>query len=101
MHHCGHQEHVCSDPNRVWYPQRKVCHVTMQEAAAQRRYREIHQDRPYHDGTFTNWTAEPTTGTPYHYLDGVEIYVAEVDINPGDEFLKKPDPFADRFQNLA
>ena len=67
----------------------------MAREAAKRTYDDLHAKRPWHDGTFTTWTAERTTGTPFHYLDGVGIYVAPVDINPDDHFLEAPEPLTD------
>ncbi|RNL66239.1 hypothetical protein EFK50_01025 [Nocardioides marmoriginsengisoli] len=59
----------------------------MNEAAAKRRYEALHKERPFHNGDFRNWSAEATPATPFHYLDGVDISVAEVDLNPTDDFL--------------
>lgn len=66
----------------------------MEEAAARREYDRIHEARPWHNGRFENWTSERTSATPYRYDDGVEIGVAEVDLNPEDQFLTPPNPFA-------
>lgn len=68
----------------------------MHEAAAQRQYKDLHKERPYHDGSFSRFTSEPTAATPFHFEDGVEIFVAAFDANPGDEFLTARNPFDDR-----
>lgn len=67
----------------------------MARKAAERAYEDLHEKRPWHDGTFTVWTSERTQSTPFHYLDGVGIYVAPIDVNPGDNFLEAPEPHAD------
>lgn len=59
----------------------------MELAAAQWRYSQMHEDRPYHDGTFTKWAKERSAKYPYHADDGVTIWVAETDLNPHDHFL--------------
>lgn len=61
----------------------------MEREAAQRMYGELHKDRPFHDGTFQNWTAERTPGTPYHFGDGVQIYASLEDDHPGDLFTTR------------
>jgi len=60
----------------------------MERAAADRRYRALHEDRPYHDGTFGHWSKEPSLSAPYRFDDGVTIWVASTDVNPDDDFLK-------------
>ena len=59
-------------------------------AAANRRYDALHKSRPYHDGTFTVWTKEPTEQTPFHARDGVRIWVSRHDLTPEDDFLSPP-----------
>lgn len=63
----------------------------MERAAAEWRYDELHSDAPYHDGTFPQdrgaWSPHRTTETPYHYKDGVNIWVAQYDRAPEDKFL--------------
>lgn len=60
----------------------------MEQSAAQRRWDDLHKDRPYHDGTFTDWRPEPDDAHPYHYGDGVRIVVVpDSDPSPDDEFL--------------
>lgn len=52
-----------------------------------RIYDELHKDRPWHDGTEAIWAAEYSKVTPWHYRDGVSIYLAKFDENPDDDFL--------------
>ncbi len=59
----------------------------MERAAAEWRYDAIHEDEPYHDGTFKNFSAVRTIDTPYHYRDGVNVWVAKHDLTPDDDFL--------------
>lgn len=63
----------------------------MERAAAEWRYDSLHEDAPYHDGTFpTNpdrWSVKRTADFPYHYRDGVTLWVAEADLSPHDHFL--------------
>ncbi len=47
----------------------------------------MHEERPFHDGTETVWASERSRATPYHFSEGVKIYVAEFDVNPDDQFL--------------
>lgn len=56
-------------------------------AVANRRYDKIHEGREWHDGTETIWAEEFSNLTPWHYRDGVTIYLAETDENPDDDFL--------------
>lgn len=65
----------------------------MELAAADAMYKQIHEDRPFHDGTFNGWSEKRTAFAPYHFEDGVHLYVAEFDVNPDDDFLKAPDVF--------
>lgn len=55
--------------------------------AAEALYAELHKDAPYHDGTFEAWADKRSRSHPYHYLDGVTIFAAPVDISPDDDFL--------------
>lgn len=86
---------MCSDPERVWYPQRSICYAEAEARAADRKYTAMHQERPYHDGKFANWSERATPFTPYHYDDGVNIYVAPFDINPDDNFLNSGEAVPD------
>jgi hypothetical protein len=59
----------------------------MEQAAADRRYSALHEDLPFHDGEFKHWSKHASLDTPYHYQDGVNIWVADADLNPDDNFL--------------
>jgi hypothetical protein len=63
----------------------------MAKAAARRMYDELHKGKPFHDGTFTDWAEKFSTATPFHYLDGVEIWVSRQDLTPDDDFLGEDD----------
>jgi hypothetical protein len=84
---CGHPLQECSDPATTWYPQRHVDYAVMEQAAAAARYHALHEDAPYHDGSWKAWAKERTAATPYHFLDGVTVYVSTRDENPDDAFL--------------
>lgn len=84
---CRGQRDICLDHATLWYPQRNICYRTMETAAANWRYDQIHEDRPYHDGTFTDFSEHRTLSTPYHYRDGVTVWVSEQDLTPDDNFL--------------
>lgn len=86
-HSCGHPSDVCSDPALPWFPQRHVCHVSMEREAAAREYARLHEKKPYHDGTFESWVEKRDDAHPYHFNDGVTIYAADTDLNPHDHFL--------------
>lgn len=64
----------------------------MERAAAEARYDKLHEDRPYHDGAFLNWSDKRNGHYPYHYKDGVTVWVAAEDHNPDDDFLSPPAP---------
>lgn len=87
---CGNSETDCRELDHQWFPQREVCSATMSLAAAQRRYDKLHKDRPFHDGTFADWAESPSQSHPYHYLDGVRIWVSKHDLTPDDNFLDDP-----------
>ena len=59
----------------------------MQTAGAQRLYHLMHKDKPFHDGWFTSWAKEPSRSHPFHFEDGVSIWVSSVDLTPDDNFL--------------
>lgn len=79
----------CSDQERVRFPQRAVCFESMEREAADRAYAELHEARPFHDGSFMSWSAERTRSHPYHFRDGVTVYVADEDAAPWDEFTTR------------
>ena len=59
----------------------------MQLAGAQALYADLHEERPYHDGTFADWSKERTSQHPFHHNDGVTIILAAEDLFPDDDFL--------------
>lgn len=59
----------------------------MERAAAEWRYSKLHEDAPYHDGTFSSWSKDRSTSHPYSAHDGVTLWVAETDLAPHDHFL--------------
>lgn len=70
----------------------------MQLAAANRRYDQLHKEKPFHDGTFRIWMEKPSQLTPFHYRDGVTIWISEEDLTSADDddFLEQrsgADPF--------
>lgn len=71
----------------------------MELAAAEWRYDQRHKDRPYHDGTFPTdrrkWAKERSRKHPFHYRDGVDIWIAAKDVNPHDHFLGGADDCVD------
>jgi hypothetical protein len=58
----------------------------MEREAAKGLYAGLHEKQPFHDGTFTRWAEKRSPAFPYHYLDGVTVWVAAVDHNPDDGF---------------
>lgn len=77
----------CPDDERDWFPQRHICQPTMQLRAAERLYGLLHEDMPFHDGTFTRWAKKASRDFPFHYLDGVSIWLSPVEANEEDDFL--------------
>jgi hypothetical protein len=88
---CGHLLSDCSDPERTFYPQRHIDYAERERAAAEWRFEQLHKDLPYHNGDESSWAEERSMSHPYHYLDGVRIFVATEDLNPDDKFLGDPD----------
>ena len=86
---CGNPREMCEDPESLakWYPQRSICHATMQREAANRAYDKKHEDRPWHDGTWKRWAAEWSLDFPFHYRDGVTVWVSDQDLTPDDHFI--------------
>lgn len=82
----GVPKSVCHDPERTWFPARVVDYMAMEADAAQRAYQKLHEAKPYHDGTFTDWAEHRSSSKPYHYSDGVTIFAAPFDFSPGDDF---------------
>ncbi|MEQ7847717.1 hypothetical protein [Nocardioides kribbensis] len=84
---CGGDPETCGDSTQSWFPQRSVCFTTMERAAAHARYQALHEELPFHDGTFTNWAEGRSALHPYRFDEGVNVWVAPVDMTPGDKFL--------------
>ena len=72
---------------RPFYPQMTVCYKTMERQAAVARWAKLHEKEPYHDGSFQVWSKTRTPETPYHYDDGVTIWVTDTDHGIGGDFL--------------
>jgi hypothetical protein len=85
----------CSDPRTSWYPQRRICYATMALQSAEAKYDELHKDLPFHDGTFSNWSVDRSRQAPFHYRDGVSLWVADIDLTPDDDFLSLADQSPD------
>jgi hypothetical protein len=61
----------------------------MEREAANARWSRLHDDRPWHDGTFQKWAENPSEGFPYHRDHGLVIGVADTDLRPHDLFLTR------------
>ncbi|MCW2785250.1 MAG: hypothetical protein JWP74_1767 [Marmoricola sp.] len=59
----------------------------MERAATEHRWSALHEDKPWHNGDFTAWAEKRSDATPYHFKDGVTLYVSDRDDNPDDDFL--------------
>ena len=68
----------------------------MQLEAAKRRFAALHEVRPYHDGTMTVWMEKPSRMTPFHYADGVSIFLAPEELGLGGDFLKWDESVAEQ-----
>lgn len=83
---CGNPVEECSDPKRIWYPYRRICRASMERAAAEAAYNDLHEDRGFHDGTFTRWNSKRTPEFPVAAGDGVSFGVTDYDRTPWDHF---------------
>ena len=63
----------------------------MEREAASAMYAKLHEDAPYHDGSFRSWAKERSQSHPYHFGDGVTFGVAAEDIAPHDKFTTEVD----------
>lgn len=81
----------CEDPDKQWFSQRTVCHVAMKQAAIEWAYDRFREKEPFHDGTFRRWSAVRSLTHPYHYRDGVRLWLAPEDLSPHDHFLESAD----------
>lgn len=59
----------------------------MQLRAAERLYGLLHEKAPFHNGDFASWAEKPSRDHPFHYDDGVHIWLSPVEVNPDDDFL--------------
>lgn len=59
----------------------------MNLASLRARYAAQHEKKPFHDGTFHGWSAERTPDAPFHFTDGVSLYVSEQEPAEGEDFL--------------
>jgi len=56
-------------------------------AAANALLDEKHKDQPYHNGTETSWAKERNSEHPFHYKDGVHIWVSKYDLTPDADWI--------------
>lgn len=84
---------MCADPDRLWFPQMTVCRVEMETSAAQAQFERLHEKRPWHDGTFTDWAEKPSDSHPYHHRFGTRIWVTETDLELGGNFTTRENPY--------
>ena len=84
---CGNVREDCSDPTKPWHEQRDICYARRAQAWADRMYGEKHKDRPFHDGNDRGWSDKATARAPFHFRDGVRVWVSPYDLTPDDKFL--------------
>lgn len=77
----------CSDPDKPWFPQMSVCNAAIEAASAKTLWELKHKDRPWHNGDFSSWAAEPSVTHSVHRDAGVNIWVAPTDLGVGGDFL--------------
>lgn len=59
----------------------------MARAAVQRAFDRKHEEKPYHNGAFEDWRAEPDATHLWHYQDGVTLWLSPYDLTPDDDWL--------------
>lgn len=64
-----------------------MCYKTLELISAQRKYAALHEARPYHDGSFEDWSDKQSDSHPFKYDEGVRIWVADVDYDPDGTWL--------------
>lgn len=69
---CGNLKSVCSDPERPFYPQRRMCYATATREVTARRL----VDKYGHP-----------EGVEVHPTDGMGIWASPEDLTPDDDFL--------------
>lgn len=65
----------------------------MELAAVEALYDEIHEELPFHDGSFRRWAAERSRAFPYHYRDGVTLTV-DRDEDTSEDIFEEPARYA-------
>lgn len=84
---CGFPYSVCGDPRAVFYPYMRVDYAEMEREAARAKFAALHENEPYHDGTFMSWSKDRSRSHPYHLSEGTHIDVALTDVAPWHKFL--------------
>lgn len=79
---------MCADADRTWFPQLTVCYPTMVEESARAEYARLHEKRPWHDGSFSKWSEEPSATFRFHFQHGTHIWAADTDHELGGDFLR-------------
>ena len=86
---CGNLLADCSDPDGDWYPQLTVDYAEMALAAANwmldRKHRGVDDTGgvgEFHDGTRQRWSKTRSSAFPFHYRDGVRVWVSKYDLTP-------------------
>lgn len=95
QHSCGHSRHVCSDPDRQWFPQLEVCRPTREQQAAWAAYERLHEKRPWCNAAMTSWAEKPDEAHPFRYDHGVTVWAAETDHGHGGNFTTQENPWAE------
>jgi len=83
----GGSRSECPDDERDWFPQLAVCWPAAQLEAAKAFYADLHAEAPFHDGSFKRWATERSRAFPFHFTDGVSIWLSPVELSPGEDFL--------------
>ena len=64
-----------------------MCRKTADLEAANWRYASLHEELPYHDGSFESWRKERSVSHPFRYDSGVRLWVSDVDYDPDGTWL--------------
>lgn len=96
-----HSHDMCTDAERLWHPQMTVCRPEMETAAAQAAFDRLHEKRPWHDGTLTDWAEKPSESHPYHFQHGTRIWVTETDLGLGGAFTTRENPYSEREEDAS
>lgn len=66
----------------------------MELASLKARYAAQHEKKSFHNGTFSGvWSEHRTERTPYHFSDGVTLYVSEDEPDADQDFLRRRGSF--------